>query len=152
MEKQTPFERLLTLLNILNQLELSNEYKILNADGFTMKMHLQDNDKINLVFNHVKDHFQEPITLDEVADLVSMTISSFCRYFKKITNKTFTTFVNEYRLVHASKLLVEKQISISEISFESGFNNFSHFNKSFKAYTSKSASQYRKESNSIIKK
>lgn len=151
MEKQTPFDRLLSLINILNQLELSTENTILNADGFTMEMHLQDNDKINLVFNHVKDHFQEPISLVEVANLVSMTSSSFCRYFKKITNKTFTTFVNEYRLVHASKLLAEKPISISEISFESGFNNFSHFNKSFKTYTGKSASQYRKELKIIIK-
>jgi AraC-like DNA-binding protein len=99
----------------------------------------------------VKDHFQEPITLDEVSQLVSMTTPSFCRYFKKITNKTFTTFVNEYRLVHASKLLAEMPISINEICYESGFNNFSHFNKSFKAYTGKSASQYRQELKTIIK-
>ena len=62
---------------------------------------------------------------------VSMTVPSFCRYFKKITGKTFTRFVNEYRLVHASKLLAEKSTSITDICFESGFNNFSHFNKLF---------------------
>jgi transcriptional regulator GlxA family with amidase domain len=116
-----------------------------------MELQTQDNDRINSVFNYVKDHFQEPITLEEVSNLVSMTTPSFCRYFKKITNKTFTAFVNEYRLVHASKLLAEKPMSISEISFESGFNNFSHFNKSFKAYTGKSASQYRQELKTIIK-
>jgi transcriptional regulator GlxA family with amidase domain len=114
-------------------------------------MQVQDNDRISTVFNYVKDHFQEPIALEEVANLVSMTIPSFCRYFKKITNMTFTSFVNEYRLVHASKLLAEKPISISEICYESGFNNFSHFNKSFKAYTGKSASQYRQELKTIIK-
>lgn len=64
--------------------------------------------------------------------MVSMTVPSFCRYFKKITNKTFTKFVNEYRLVHASKLLAEQPMSITDVCFESGFNNFSHFNKSFK--------------------
>jgi transcriptional regulator GlxA family with amidase domain len=116
-----------------------------------MELQTQDNDRINSVFNYVKDHFQEPIALEEVSNLVSMTTPSFCRYFKKITNKTFTAFVNEYRLVHASKLLAEKPMSISEISFESGFNNFSHFNKSFKAYTGKSASQYRQELKTIIK-
>ncbi|MNQ19686.1 HTH-type transcriptional activator Btr [compost metagenome] len=151
MDNQMPFERLLSMLSILKELELSKEYTILNAVGFSMEMQVQDNDRINVVFNYVKDHFQEPITLDEVSQLVSMTTPSFCRYFKKITNKTFTTFVNEYRLVHASKLLAEMPISINEICYESGFNNFSHFNKSFKAYTGKSASQYRQELKTIIK-
>jgi AraC-like DNA-binding protein len=151
MEHQPPMERLFSLLTILSELERTDEYKILNADGFSMELQTQDNDRINSVFNYVKDHFQEPIALEEVSNLVSMTTPSFCRYFKKITNKTFTAFVNEYRLVHASKLLAEKPMSISEISFESGFNNFSHFNKSFKAYTGKSASQYRQELKTIIK-
>lgn len=151
MENQSPFERLLTIIDTLNELGLSNEYKILNAEGFSMEMQMQDNDRINMVFNYVKDNFQELITLDEVAVLVSMTVPSFCRYFKKITKKTFTKFVNEYRLVHASKLLAEKPISITEISFESGFNNFSYFNKTFKEFTGKSASQYRKELRSVLK-
>lgn len=150
MQNQLPFDRLLNMLQVLNILENSTDYKILNADGFSMELQNQDNNRINLVFNFVKDHFQEPILLDEVSELVSMTTPSFCRYFKKITNKTFTTFVNEYRLVHASKLLAEKPMSITEVCFESGFNNFSHFNKLFKAYTGDSASQYRQKLKSVI--
>jgi AraC-like DNA-binding protein len=151
MQNESKFERLLTIFKVLNKLGKAKDFKILNADGFALEMQIQDNDRINVIFNYVKDHFQNQITLEEVSKLVSMTEPSFCRYFKKITNKTFTTFVNEYRLVHASKLLAEKPISISEICFESGFNNFSHFNKSFKAYTGKSASQYRQELITIIK-
>ena len=151
MEDQLPFERLLTLLSILNEMEEATEFKVLNAEGFSMEMQMQDNDKINTVFNYVKDNFQDQITLDEVAALVRMTIPSFCRYFKKVTYKTFTKFVNEYRLVHASKLLAEKPISITEICFECGFNNFSYFNKSFQEFTGKSASQYRKELRSVLK-
>lgn len=151
MEKQAPFERLLALLGILKELETAEDYKILNASGFSMEMQLQDNDRINMIFNYVKDHFSEEISLETVAEMASMTIPSFCRYFKKITKKTFTKFVNEYRVVHASKLLAEKQTSIANISYESGFNNFSHFNKLFKEFTGKSASQYRKELKSIIK-
>jgi len=151
MEKQSPFDRLLSMLKILNELELSDECKILNAEGFSLEMQVQDNDRINVVFNYVKDHFQQEVTLDEVANLVSMTVPSFCRYFKKVTHKTFTRFVNEYRLVHASKLLAEKPMSITEICFESGFNNFSHFNKSFKEFTGKNASQYRQELRLILK-
>ena len=151
IENQMPFDRLLTLLSILNELEEATEFKVLNAEGFSMDMQMQDNDKINTIFNYVKNNFQEQITLEEVADLVSMTVPSLCRYFKKITKKTFTKFVNEYRLVHASKLLAEKPISITEICFESGFNNFSYFNKTFKEFTGKTASQYRKELRSVLK-
>ena len=145
------FEKLLGLLEVLNELEDAADYKVLNAQGLSMEMQVQDNDRLNTIFNYVKDHFKEPIPLDEVADRVSMTVPSFCRYFKKITNKTFTRFVNEYRIVHASKLLAEKPIGITEVCYESGFNNFSHFNKAFKEFTGKSASQYRKELKSVIK-
>ncbi|KIC00084.1 AraC family transcriptional regulator [Flavobacterium sp. KMS] len=151
MENQLPLERLLTLLSILDELESSEDYTVLNVDGFSLELYTQDNDRINVVFNYVKDHFQESIAIDEVSSLVSMTTPSFCRYFKKITNKTFTTFVNEYRLVHASKLLAEKPISINEVCYESGFNNFSHFSKLFKTYTGKSAMQYRQELKTVIK-
>jgi transcriptional regulator GlxA family with amidase domain len=99
----------------------------------------------------VKNNFQEDIPLIEIADMVSMTVPSFCRYFKKITNKTFVQFVNERRLVHASKLLTEQTMSISEVSFECGFNNFSHFNKSFKAFTGQNPSEYRKQLKTILK-
>lgn len=150
MEQQQPFEKLLTLLSVLKELANVEDYTILNASGFSMEMQLQDNDRINMVFNYVKDHFAEEISLEHIAEMSSMTVPSFCRYFKKITKKTFTRFVNEYRVVHASKLLAEKPISIANISYESGFNNFSHFNKLFKEFTGKSASQYRKELKSII--
>ncbi len=151
LEYQTDFQRLLSILNILNELANSKEFKILNADGFALETEVKDNDRINVVFNHVKNNFKEEITLEEIADMVSMTIPSFCRYFKKITNKTFTQFVNEYRLVHASKLLAELPLSITEVCFESGFNNFSHFNKSFKIFTGQNPSQYRKELKNILK-
>ena len=145
------FQRLLSILNILNQLATSDEIKVLNGEGFSMETEVKDNDRINIVFNHVKANFKEDISLDEIADMVSMTVPSFCRYFKKITNKTFTQFVNEYRLVHASKLLAEQPISITQVCYDSGFNNFSHFNKSFKAFTGQNPSEYRNQLKSVLK-
>ncbi|MCO6147956.1 AraC family transcriptional regulator [Flavobacterium sp. NRK1] len=150
MEGQPPLQRLLAIINILNELEHSKDYKILNAEGFALETQLQDNDRINMVFNYVKDNFREPIELEDMANMASMTVPSFCRYFKKVTNKTFTRFVNEYRIVHACKLLTEKQISIADVCYESGFNNFSHFNKSFKEFTGKSASHYRNELKAVV--
>ena len=151
LDEQTQLERLLNILSILNDLELSTDSVILNAEGFSFDMQMQDNDRMNVVYNYVKDHFQDNISLEVISELVSMTVPSFCRYFKKITNRTFTKFLNDYRLVHASKLLAEKPISISDVCCESGFNNFGHFNKSFKEFTGKSASQYRQELRSYLK-
>jgi AraC-like DNA-binding protein len=145
LEDKPPFQRLLGLLEILHLMEKSTEYSVLNAKGFLLETELQDNHRINNIFNFVKEEFQRSIGLEEVAGKVSMTVPAFCRYFKKITGKTFTQFVNEYRLVHAAKLLHEKQVSITEVCFESGFNNFSHFNKQFKKFTGKSPSHYRNE-------
>lgn len=79
-----------------------------------------------------------------------MTEQAFSRYFKNKTGKTFTQFVNEYRLVHACKLLSEQHLSITDICFESGFNNFSHFNKKFKEFTGKSPSKYRNELKKVL--
>ncbi len=150
LEYQTDFQRLLSILNILNELGNAKEFKLLNAEGFSMETDVKDNDRINIVFNYVKNNFKDEITLDEIASMVSMTVPSFCRYFKKITNKTFVQFVNECRLVHASKLLAEAPISITEVCFECGFNNFSHFNKSFKTFTGQSPSAYRNQLKTLL--
>ncbi|WP_228238721.1 AraC family transcriptional regulator [Allomuricauda sp. M10] len=150
LEYQTDFQRLLSILNILNQLATSDEMNVLNAEGFSLETEVKDNDRINIVFNHVKANFKEDISLEEISDMVSMTVPSFCRYFKKITNKTFTQFVNEYRLVHASKLLAEQPISITQVCYDSGFNNFSHFNKSFKAFTGQNPSEYRNQLKTVL--
>jgi AraC-like DNA-binding protein len=150
LEKKDHYDRLLGLLKVFKLLEEAENYTILNAKGFILEAELQDNNRINIIFNFVKEEFHRQITLEEIAGLVSMTEQSFCRYFKKITGKTFIQFVNEYRLVHAAKLLHEKQISILDVCFDSGFNNFSHFNRLFKNYTGKTPSTYRNELKYLI--
>ena len=143
-------KRVLKFLEILDYLATTDDYVILNADGIALETNPQDSDKINIIYKYVNANFQEHITLDEIANKVSMTVPAFCRYFKKTTGKTFTQLVNEYRVVHATKLLNESQMSIADICFECGFNNFSHFNKQFNEVTGKSASNYRKEIKLII--
>jgi len=143
-------ERVIRFLDILNYLAFTDDYVLLNADGFAFEAEAQDSNKIDMIFKYVNRNFQNHISLDDIADEVSMTVPAFCRYFKKATGKTFTQLVNEYRVVHATKLLLESQKSITDICFECGFNNFSHFNKTFNEITGKSASSYRKEVKMII--
>ena len=142
--------RVIKLLEILNDLSQANDYSLLNADGFAFETEPQDSEKIDIIFKHINNNFKRHISLDEIADKVSMTTPAFCRYFKKATGKTFTKLVNEYRVVHATKLLQENQSSITDICFECGFNNFSHFNRLFKEFTGKSASKYRSETKRMI--
>ena len=142
--------RIIGFLEILKELAITKDYTLLNADGFAFETIAQDSDKIEMVYNYIHEHYQEHIALDEISDVVSMTVPAFCRYFKKATGKTFTKLVNEYRVVHATKLLTESKISIADVSFECGFNNFSHFNKLFKEFTGKSASKYRNEVKSLV--
>jgi len=144
------FDRLLAFLRVLEILANSTEYKILNANGYALDVEVQDHERINTIYQFVRKHFQREIPLSEIADEVNMTIPAFCRYFKKLTHKTFTHFVNEFRVVHACKLLSEQQLPISEVCFESGFNNLSHFNKSFRKITEKSPTEYRKDFRKII--
>jgi AraC-like DNA-binding protein len=144
------FAKLVELLCILQDMAWSTEYEILNADGFTFEVQNADNERVNIIYDHVRKNFQRPIPLEEIAAEVSMTIPAFCRYFKKLSGKTFTRFVNEFRIVHACKLLSEMPSSITDICFESGFNNFSHFNRLFKKITGKSPSDYRREFRQVI--
>lgn len=143
-------KRIVLLLEILSDLALSKDYILLNADGYSVEITQQDSNKIDLIFKHINNNFERQISLNEIADEASMTVPAFCRYFKKATGKTFTKLVNEYRVVHATKLLSEGNSSITDICYECGFNNFSHFNKQFKEFTGKSASQYRSEVKRLV--
>lgn len=143
-------DRIIRFLEILKDLSFSPNYTLLNVDGFAFEVEPQDNNKIDIIFGFVRKNFKQQITLDEISGKVSMTVPAFCRYFKKVTGKTFTQFVNEFRIVHATKLLAENPTSITDICFESGFNNFSHFNKLFKKFTGKSPLKYRNEMKQLV--
>jgi len=143
-------DRLISFVRILKNLALTEDYTILNAQDFSVEIYQQDNDRIDKIFKYITKHFQDHISLDEISDNVNMTPPSFCRYLKKVTGKTFTSLVNEYRIVHASKMLSEKPTSITDICYESGFNNFSHFNKLFKKTTGKSPSNFRNEMKRLV--
>jgi AraC-like DNA-binding protein len=139
------FMRMILFLEILNDLASTTDYTLLNVDGFAFEITYKDSLKIDVIYKYINNNFQKSISLEEIASESSMTVTSFCRYFKKATGKTFVQVVNEYRIAHATKILTESQMNIADICFASGFNNFSHFNKQFKSITGKTALNYRKD-------
>lgn len=145
MQEQTGPQRLLTLFKALTMMAGATQYTILNAGNILLEAKVEDQGKINSIFNYVKENFSEEIPLADVAAIVHLTPSSFCKYFKKITNKTFVQYLIEYRLIHAAKLLHESDLAISDICYECGFNNYSHFNNKFKEIMGRTPLQYRNE-------
>lgn len=138
------FDRTISLLNILNLLAGSTNFKELSGLSYSHNLNENDSKKVNKVFRYILDNFRKDISLSELASLSSMTPPAFCNYFKKHTKKTYTQFLNEVRIGHACKLIMEKNLSISQICSDSGFNNISNFNRQFKKITKTNPTDYKK--------
>ena len=150
MNEMPAFDRLVSLLKVLQQMATTDAYQSLNANGFAVEVNPQDQDRMEIIYAYVETHFQRVIPLEEVATLINMTVPAFCRYFRKLTNRTFTQMVNEFRITYASRLLQGDHLSIANISYESGFNNLSHFNKQFRLITGVSPREYRQQLKNLV--
>ncbi len=106
-------------------------------------------ERLKKVYEYVMNNFREQITLKEIADIAIMSPTAFCRYFKSHTRNHFSRFLNGVRISYACKLLQEKKLTVTEIAFESGFNNLTNFNIQFKAFTKFSPLKYRQKHTSI---
>lgn len=143
IEKQSGFDRIIKLFEIVNLLALSDDYNLLSSLGYNKMFKSEDTEKMQIVYDYVMTNFRTKISLREISSMLNMTTTSFCRYFKPRANKTFTRFVNDIRIGHVKKLLYEDNLNISEICYECGFNTLSNFNRQFKAVTNMSPYEYR---------
>ena len=85
-----------------------------------------------MVYDHIMENFKEEVSIKEVADKLNISEAAFYKFIKKQTKKTYTQIINEFRINHASKLLMTSEKPISQVCFESGYNNISYFNRKFK--------------------
>lgn len=136
-----PFERLMGLFQVLHTLALTADYELLGAKG-DMGSH-QDEHRMQAIYHYIAEHYAEPLNMEALAEVAHLTVPSFCRYFKRKTRQTCTDFVNEYRVNQACKRL-QSEAGISQVAFDVGFNNLSHFNKTFKRVTGVSPKEYRR--------
>ncbi|GGI25336.1 AraC family transcriptional regulator [Pedobacter mendelii] len=127
------FDSVLELMSILHDLSSSKSMRILSDATFNNDQVLNYNSRrIDKAFEFMNANFNKPITLKDLSKLVSMTEVSFSRFIKKRTGNTFIDSLNEIRLGHATRMLIETTHSVSEISYKCGFNNISNFNRLFK--------------------
>ncbi|MDQ4139701.1 MAG: AraC family transcriptional regulator, partial [Bacteroidota bacterium] len=100
---------------------------------------------MNEVYTYIMQNYRKNIPLEEVAEIANMSPTSFSRFFKVKTNKSFSSFITELRIGYACKLLLEDNNTIAQICYESGYNTLSNFNKQFKEMTHKTPYEYKKE-------
>ena len=139
------FERIILMLQILNQLAVSDEYKILGSEVFPLKINEFTNDRLDKIINYLNFHYREKISLEMVSDIAGYHPSAFCRFFKDKTGKSLSSYLNDMRIGYACKLLIEGTLTVSQICFECGFNNLSNFNRTFKRLTSFTPTEYQQQ-------
>jgi len=137
------FYGILRLLTLLDKLAHGTGGSPIASYGYVNTYKVSETERMQKVHNYVLQHFAQEIRLGDVASLAGMSEAAFCRYFKARSNKTFIDFVNEIRVGHACKLLLEDQWTIAQIAYDSGFDSLSNFNRNFKRYIGHTPREYK---------
>jgi AraC-like DNA-binding protein len=135
-------ERFLGLIRILQVISESAETYPISSMAFSYSANETDTRRLNNIYTYTLNHFTQKIKLEDVAAIANMSTSAFCRYFKSHTHKTYIKFLQEVRISHACKLLLEDKYSINQICLESGFQDWSNFNRYFKEIKKQTPTQY----------
>jgi AraC-like DNA-binding protein len=136
--------RLCLLLQALNMLAQSPHLTPLASAGYRSETNSNETERMSEVYKFTLSHFREKISLAQVAGIANISPTAFCRFFKLHTHKNYNAFVQELRVGHASKLLIENKKTITQICYDSGFNNITNFYKTFKKFTGKTPQEYQK--------
>jgi AraC-like DNA-binding protein len=127
------FDSVLELMSILHDLSISRNMRMLSDASFNnTENHFYSSRRIEKTMQYINQNFDKVITLADVSKLANMSEAAFSRFFRTKTGMTFIDSLNEIRLGHASRLLIDTTQSVAEIAYNSGFNNISNFNRIFK--------------------
>lgn len=139
------FERLSMMLQLLEFMAKSKDYRLLAGQYYQLENHNFNSDRLTKVMHYLNTHYLRKVELNEVAAVANMHPSAFCRYFKESSGKSLSEFINDIRIGYACRLLLEGKKTVSQICFESGFNNLSNFNRTFKKNTGYTPTSYFQE-------
>ncbi|MCC6412038.1 MAG: helix-turn-helix domain-containing protein [Saprospiraceae bacterium] len=142
IQQQSGLEKMITFFSILHLLAAGSEYQQLSLAQPFLQSHTYDNERINAIVQFTFESYQDPIAIETVARLANLTPEAFCRYFKLRTRKTYLRFLHEVRINQACKLLLQDDLSVEEVAFQTGFNNRANFNRVFKMIVGKTPSSY----------
>ncbi|RZM29794.1 MAG: AraC family transcriptional regulator [Pedobacter sp.] len=138
-------DRLIILLGILKIATETDEYQPIASAHAFYQSNESDVIRLNKICTYTLSNYKKDITLEEIASISNLSVTSFCRYFKLMTNKTFYDFLIEIRISHACRMLIDNMRATEIICFDCGFNNVSNFYRHFKKVTNLTPLQYKKE-------
>ena len=137
------FYAVMQFLTILYELSRSEGARTLATSSYAKVEVESDSRRVLKVKNYIAKNYMDEIRLNTLADIAGMSPSAFSRFFKLHTGRNLSEYIIEMRLGYASRMLVDTAKSIAEISFQSGFNNLSNFNRIFKKKKGCSPSEFR---------
>lgn len=139
------FKKIQGLYSLLQDLATSCEYQYLTTNQFENSNEISDNPIVEKVNRFINTNYQNNISLEDIANYVGMNASALCRYYKKNTGRKIFEYLSELRISYAAKLLTNKNITISQVAYDCGYNSLSHFNHQFKSLIGHSPSEYTKK-------
>lgn len=138
-------DRIIILLNILKTLAETDDYMPITAAHAFYKSNEAETVRLNNIYSYTLANYKKDISLEDIAAISNLSVTSFCRYFKMMTKKTYFDFLVEIRISHACRMLVEDKFPIGIVCFECGFNNVSNFYRHFKKVTGMKPFEYKKK-------
>lgn len=139
-----PFKRLMALLEILAVMAASSDVEALKAEPIANEETHIEQARLQRIHRMVEDRFPQTIETADVARALHISTAAFCRYMQRQTGATFTDYVNKYRINQAKKFLLMGR-NVTEACYESGFENLSHFNRTFKKFAGMNPGEFRKQ-------
>lgn len=130
LPENDPVQRVTSLLEILQLLSKADRVKL--ASLYFNAVRGEENEhRINTVCEHIQHNFKNRLSLEETAGLIGLSNTAFCKFFKRVTGKTFSQYVNEVRIGNACSLLTDTDKPIADIAFACGFESLTYFNRVF---------------------
>ena len=132
MVKMNDTEQLYSLLTIFKILATTNELNPLSSSSFLETFWLKNNGPMQKALQHILQNFQKRIQVKDLLNITNMSNTTFYNAFIHTYRMSFKSYLMNVRIGYACKLLIDATKSISEIAYESGFENLSNFNRQFK--------------------
>ena len=140
-----PDERLYSLFKIFEIISKTKEYQLLASPNFTNTFQAEKSNSMKKVIKYIMQNFQKKIQMKDVLEVVNMSSTTFSVLFKKTYTMTFSEYVLKVRIGYACSLLTDNNRSISQVSFDAGFDNLSNFNRLFKKAKNLTPKEFRKK-------
>ncbi|WEG13271.1 AraC family transcriptional regulator [Pullulanibacillus sp. KACC 23026] len=141
IQQQSPF------FEIETTVQLTLIWQNLMVNGFHLEydpLKVQKDQRMKQMLNWIHQHYTEKVLLEDIAKAGQLSRSECCRYFKRILKTTPLNYVTNYRIRRSSVLLKQTDASVTEVSYQVGFNSTSYFIDQFKKVMGRTPLDYKK--------